>query len=264
MSFVRSRRAGKIRVFGFQGRAAAWLLLFLLLPMSGAMAAASAAADAARSYLERWQAESGAPGVSAAVSVAGELVFSGGVGVSDLESGMPQNGRSVHNIGSISKTQAVVAILQLVELGKVRLDAEVQEYVPWFPKKQRPVTVRQVLTHTSGIRHYRDDEFEPGELWMFRHYDRVEESTAAGATIHWRSIRARAGCTRPSRPTCCTPSSRRRAESRSRTISRGTSGGPPGWRIRASTSLRASCRAVVGATSATGRPGCWRMPSPRT
>lgn len=176
MSFVRSRRAGKIRVSGFQGRAAAWLLLLLLLPMSGAMAAASAAAEAARSYLERWQAESGAPGVSAAVSVAGELVFSGGVGVSDLESGMPQNGRSVHNIGSISKTQAVVAILQLVELGKVRLDAEVQEYVPWFPKKQRPVTVRQVLTHTSGIRHYRDDEFEPGELWMFRHYDRVEES----------------------------------------------------------------------------------------
>lgn len=157
----------------------AGILLIALSSMTGAMAATAVAANAkiVQSYLERWQAESGAPGVSAAICVNGELKFSGGVGVSDLESGMAQNGRSVHNIGSISKTQAVVAIMQLVELGKVRLDAEVQTYVPWFPKKQRPITVRQVLTHTSGIRHYRDDEFDPGQLWMFRHYDSVEEST---------------------------------------------------------------------------------------
>jgi len=157
----------------------AWTLLVVLLPAGGTWAAASVASNAeiAKAYLERWQAESQAPGVSAAVCVNGELVFSGGVGVSDLESGMPQNGRSVHNIGSISKTQSVVAILQLVEQGKISLDAEVQTYVPWFPKKQRPITVRHILTHTSGIRHYRDDEFDPGQLWMFQHYDKVEEST---------------------------------------------------------------------------------------
>jgi len=156
----------------------AGFLLIALSSLTGVMAATAVVpAEIIQSYLERWQAESGAPGVSAAVCVNGELKFSGGVGVSDLDSGMAQNGRSVHNIGSISKTQAVVAIMQLVEQGKVRLDAEVQTYAPWFPKKQKPITVRQVLTHTSGIRHYRDDEFDPDQLWMFRHYDNVEEST---------------------------------------------------------------------------------------
>lgn len=128
-------------------------------------------------YLEQLHAKSGAPGMSAAIMVRGELVYSGGVGLADLEAGTPQNGTSVHNIGSISKTQAVVAIMQLVERGKIKLDAEVQLYVPWFPKKQAPITVRQILTHTSGIRHYRDGEFGEGDILAFRQYDNVEEST---------------------------------------------------------------------------------------
>lgn len=139
--------------------------------------AESAAQASAQAYLQRWQAETGAPGVSAAVSVGGEIVFSGGVGRSDLEAGTRQNGRSVHNIGSISKTQAVVAVLQLVEQGKVNLDAEIQTYAPWFPRKPQPITVRQILTHTSGIRHYKDGEFGPGDVLSFRHYDNFEEST---------------------------------------------------------------------------------------
>lgn len=180
MRYMHSRRVESSRVLRPLWLLSTWVLLTILLPVNGALAAVSAAAAKAeviKAYLARWQAESEAPGVSAAVCVNGELVFSGGVGVSDLESGMPQDGRSVHNIGSISKTQAVVAVLQLVEKGKVSLDAEVQTYVPWFPKKQRPVTVRHILTHTSGIRHYKDDEFDPGQLWMFQHHDSVEESS---------------------------------------------------------------------------------------
>lgn len=143
---------------------------------------ASAAAQAFDSqqvlgYLQRLQASSGAPGVSAAVAVNGEIVFSGGVGLADVQSGMTQNGRSVHNIGSISKTLAVVAIMQLVERGKVDLDARVQEYLPWFPEKHEPITLRAILTHTSGIRHYKDGEFGPANVMSFRHYDVFEEST---------------------------------------------------------------------------------------
>jgi serine beta-lactamase-like protein LACTB len=133
--------------------------------------------QAATALLARWQAETGAPGVSAAVSVNGKIVYSAGLGQSDLESGTPQNGRSIHNIGSISKTQAVVAVMQLVERGKVKLDDEVQAYVPWFPRKAKPITVRQILTHTSGIRHYKDGEFGPADVLSFRHYDSFEEST---------------------------------------------------------------------------------------
>lgn len=129
-------------------------------------------------YLSQLQADTGAPGVSAAVAVKGEIVFSGGVGLSDVQAGSAQTGRSVHNIGSISKTQAVVAVMQLVERGKVSLDAELQTYVPWFPRKEYPITIRQVLTHTSGIGHYEDLSVDksPPEL-RFKHYTVFEEST---------------------------------------------------------------------------------------
>ncbi len=83
----------------------------------------------------------------------------------------------MHNIGSISKTQAVVAVMQLVERGKVQLDAEIQRYAPWFPRKAQPITVREILTHTSGLRHYREGEFGPADVLAFRHYERFEEST---------------------------------------------------------------------------------------
>ena len=82
--------------------------------------------DEATQYLQRLQAESGAPGVSAAVAVDGQIVFSGGAGVADLEAGTSQTATVVHNIGSISKTLAVVALMQLVEQGKVDLDDEIQ------------------------------------------------------------------------------------------------------------------------------------------
>ena len=131
----------------------------------------------AQLYLERLAAESSSPGVSAAVMVNGQLVFSGGVGVADLESEERQTGLTVHNIGSASKTQAVVAVMQLVERGKVRLDAEIQQYAPWFPRKSKPITVRQLLTHTSGIRHYKQNDFGPTGVDAFRHYDNFEEST---------------------------------------------------------------------------------------
>jgi CubicO group peptidase (beta-lactamase class C family) len=144
-------------------------------------ALASPDAAPAQSYLERLAALSGSPGVSAAVMVDGTLVFSGGVGVANLESREPQTGSTVHNIGSISKTLSVVAVMQLSERGKVRLDAEIQDYAPWFPRKSQAITVRQLLTHTSGIRHYKAGEFGPAEVNSFRHYDSFEESTR-----YWR------------------------------------------------------------------------------
>jgi CubicO group peptidase (beta-lactamase class C family) len=115
-------------------------------------AQAAARVDAA------WRA-SGAPGLSAAVAVGGRIVFSTGVGLADLEHLVPAGPATVYNIGSISKIHAAIAVMQLVEQGRVGLDDEVRRHVPEFPDKGVPLTVRQVMTHTSGIRHYRDDEF---------------------------------------------------------------------------------------------------------
>ena len=56
--------------------------------------------------------------------------------------------------------------MQLAEKGKLDLDAPIQKYVPHYPKKQWPLTVRHLLCHQGGVRHYR----EASELYSTRHY----------------------------------------------------------------------------------------------
>jgi CubicO group peptidase (beta-lactamase class C family) len=63
-------------------------------------------------------------------------------------------------MASVSKPMTAIAVLQLAEEGKVEFDAEVQTYVPYFPKKAHPVTIRQLLAHQGGISHYRDYDKE--------------------------------------------------------------------------------------------------------
>lgn len=125
-------------------------------------------------YIEQVRHETGAPGISVAVAHRGEIVFSGGVGYAELDNFTPATGTTVHNIASISKTHAAVAVMQLVEQGKVNLDDPVQKYVPAFPEKRWPITVRHILTHTSGIRHYRRDDFGPQRIKEKMHYDSLE------------------------------------------------------------------------------------------
>jgi CubicO group peptidase (beta-lactamase class C family) len=137
-------------------------LSLLVLLRSAALAAPPPEAQAA-AYLEQVWRSSGAPGVSAAVALRGKLVFAHGVGFADLENLVPATSSTVYNIGSISKVNTAVAVLQLVEQGKVHLDDPIQTYVPSFPDKGSPITLRHILTHTSGIRHYLPTDFDSQE-----------------------------------------------------------------------------------------------------
>ena len=96
--------------------------------------------------------ETGAPGVMAAVAVEGEVVFAGGVGWAELENQVPASGVTVHNIGSVSKVMTTVAVMQLVEQEQLRLEDRLQRYVPALPDSVAAITLRHVLTHTSGLR----------------------------------------------------------------------------------------------------------------
>ena len=86
----------------------------------------------------------------------GDFVWAKGYGFSDLENKTPAKAESAYRLASVSKSMTALAIMQLVEKKKIDLDAEVQTYVSWFPKKQWPVTVRQVLGHLGGISHYKN------------------------------------------------------------------------------------------------------------
>jgi CubicO group peptidase (beta-lactamase class C family) len=128
-------------------------------------------------YMRQVRADNDLPGLSVAVALNGEIVFSGGVGYAELDNRTPQTGRSVHNVGSVSKVLAVVAVMQLVERGSVDLDATIQTYIPYYPEKEHRITIRHILTHTSGTRHYDGVEFGEHGLLALRHYDDFEEAT---------------------------------------------------------------------------------------
>jgi CubicO group peptidase (beta-lactamase class C family) len=100
-----------------------------------------------------------APGLSAAVVRDDRLLWAGGFGLADVENRVPARADTVYRIASLSKPITATAVLQLAERGLVDLDAPVQRWVPAFPEKRAPVSLRQILTHTSGIRHYRSGEF---------------------------------------------------------------------------------------------------------
>ena len=156
-------------------RIAAVTTVFLLAFLT-ATAFAQMDAKQLADYLEQVRLETGAPGISVAVAQKGEIILSVGVGFAELENLTPASGETVHNIASISKTHAAVAIMQLVEQGKVKLDDEIQKYVPYFPKKRWAVTVRHILTHTSGIRHYKRGEFGEQRYKEKIHYDKFEDA----------------------------------------------------------------------------------------
>ncbi len=92
------------------------------------------------------------PGISLAVVRDGEVVYARGYGFKDIERGLPPTPETVYGIGSVTKSFTALAVLKLVEEGKLSLDDEVSKYVPLkLEAAGKPVRVHHLLTHTSGI-----------------------------------------------------------------------------------------------------------------
>ncbi len=83
-----------------------------------------------------------------------------GYGYADVENQTPATAQSSYRMASVTKPMTAAAILQLAEQGKIDLDAEIQTYVPYFPRKTHPVTARQLLGHLGGIDAYRNPQIE--------------------------------------------------------------------------------------------------------
>ena len=95
-----------------------------------------------------------APSISLAVAVNGELVWAETRGYADLESQQAATRDTTYLIGSVAKPISATLVASLWEDGVLDLDADIREYVPSFPEKAYPVTLRQLLSHQAGIRHY--------------------------------------------------------------------------------------------------------------
>jgi CubicO group peptidase (beta-lactamase class C family) len=144
-----------------------FLLFFILGVICGPMIVAqeeeshpySDAIQKYRDFLNIYMMWDKVPGVSVGFLIDG-VVWVEGFGYADLENSVPAKPESAYRLASITKTITAMAILQLVEKGKIDLDAEVQRYVPYFPKKKWPITVRQLLGHIGGISHYNNYDLE--------------------------------------------------------------------------------------------------------
>ena len=95
----------------------------------------------------------------------GSIVYAGAFGDANKDHRIPNRLDTSHNIGSIGKTITAVAIMQLVEAGKLRLDDRLSQYLPDFPFPEKDtITIQQLLNHSSGLGDYMEHEDYKGRM----------------------------------------------------------------------------------------------------
>ena len=134
------------------------------------------------------------PGCAVGVYRGGVIEYARGYGMANLELGVALSPQSIFDIGSTSKQFTAMSIMLLARDGKLSLDDDIRKYVPELPNYGKTITIRHILTHTSGIRDYltlwglagvddadlttdddalaliarqRELNFAPGEQWLY-------------------------------------------------------------------------------------------------
>jgi len=128
------------------------------------------------------------PGLALAVIKDGKMVIARGYGLANVEHQVPVKPETIFQSGSTGKQFTATAVMMLVEEGKLSLDDKITRYFPDGPEAWQNITVRHMLTHTSGMtdytldfdlrRDYTEDElyqrikpiplaFQPGEKWSY-------------------------------------------------------------------------------------------------
>jgi serine beta-lactamase-like protein LACTB, mitochondrial len=165
----------------------------------------TAAAEQGRRAVRDVLSEKNLPGLSVAVGVGGRLVWAEGFGWADVERHERMTPQTQLRIGTASIALTSAAAGLLLEQGRLKLDEPIQTYVPQFPKKPWPVTVRHVMGHLAGLGNdggdesslfaqhcerpvdafpaFADDDlrFEPGTAFRFSRYGWIVISAAIEA-----------------------------------------------------------------------------------
>ncbi len=141
-------------------RAMPWILCLFAIAVTNARAVEVAdapdagLAPAVRATVARMLEARGTPGASVAIARGDEIVFAEGFGLADVENDVKATRDSEFRIGSVTKQFTAAAILRLVEQEKLSLDDDVTRWVPEFDPAGKKITIRHLLTHTSGIKNY--------------------------------------------------------------------------------------------------------------
>jgi CubicO group peptidase (beta-lactamase class C family) len=114
------------------------------------------------------------PGGAVGIIKDGKLIYSKGYGSADLEHDIPISPNSLFFLGSVAKQFTAFCILLLEEQGKLKLEDEIQKFLPDFPRYETPITINHLIHHTSGIR----DVFSLFFLQGRNYLDHISEEEA--------------------------------------------------------------------------------------
>lgn len=110
-------------------------------------------AAVADTVFARWNSTH-TPGCAVGVAREGKVLLTRGYGMADLETGTPITPQTIFESGSVAKQFTATAIMLLAQDGKLSLDDPTRKYIPELPEYDQPITIRHLLTHTSGLREW--------------------------------------------------------------------------------------------------------------
>ncbi|MGD8698845.1 MAG: serine hydrolase [Gemmatimonadales bacterium] len=140
-------------------------------------------------WLEAQRDYEDVPGLSLAVVHDQDMVWSGAYGYADRERVVPATTKTIYSICSISKLFTSIAVMQLRDQGKLRLDDPVEEHLSWFDIERAypdapAVTVQSLLTHSSGLPRESDYPYWTGPEFAFPNRDQIIERLADQETLY--------------------------------------------------------------------------------
>jgi serine beta-lactamase-like protein LACTB len=149
-----------------------------------ALSSCADSASAFRRVIAEFQSRQQNPAISVGVRHRGHTVYREAGGFASLEARTPADPAMAFSIASITKAFTGVALLKLAEAGRIDLDAEIQRYVPDFPRHPsgRPVTLRMLAHHLAAVRHWGP---ERNETLYARHLDDVRDILALFRDDPW-------------------------------------------------------------------------------
>lgn len=102
---------------------------------------------------EAWRGnDADGPGCAVGVSRNGDVLYERGYGMANMETGTPITPSSIFHVASVSKQFTAMAVMLLERDGKLSVDDDIRKYLPEIPDYGTPITIRHLLTHTSGLR----------------------------------------------------------------------------------------------------------------
>lgn len=129
------------------------------------------------------------PGITAALIEDQTVPWAGSFGMADLKNHVGTTPDTIFSICSISKLFTAVAIMQLRDAGKLRLDDRIEDVLPWYNLQQQwedtgPITIRSLLTHSSGLPREADYPYWTGPDFPFPDSDQIKNKLGSQKTLY--------------------------------------------------------------------------------